>query len=236
MAIRSTADGSPLHNGGVIIDDTECCGDDCICCDAEELPEELFLTLDQFVIEPGPGGPAFDCDPAYMCEDGDFEIAAIPGAPTGQPGSEIAFSTDPCTDDIPGAGNGSPVSVAAIKIRCHTYEDGASRWYVYSIGNAGITTGHYNDCTGGSSPQFGWRKCILQLNRTILDPDGLFGLGVCPSAEVPNTLCNIIGPAATCDPFYLQGTADLGIWVTPTSAIFVDRCERNVSLRFTVTE
>lgn len=228
MAIRSVPGGAILHNEGTIIDGEECCGEACVCCDANELPEELFLSMDQFTIQPSPYGPFAECDPFYMCNDGDFSITNAPGAPTGQPGSELAFSTGDPGDANPGPNNGPSINVAAIKLRCAIYADGVARWYVYAVGGVPILTGRYSDRDLGAFPQFGVRNCIFFPGFT-----GSTFLGV-PSI-VP-ILYNIIGPAQSCSPFFLQGVAPLDFWVTPTAAIFVDRCERQSTMRFTVTE
>lgn len=222
--MRFLSNGKPLILPNGKPSHADCC---CGCC--TNLPETLYLTLDQFTIQPS-WAPFLDCDPFYMCNDGDFSITSAPGAPTGQPGNEIAFSTGNCTDATPGAENGPPVNVAALKIRCAKYADGVSRWYVHSIGGVPILTGRYADCTFGGFPQFGLRNCIFTTGHT--------GAPLYPDIDPPvfPIFYNIIGPTSSCSPFYLQGTAKVDFWVTPTAAIFVDRCERVSTIRFTVTE
>jgi hypothetical protein len=178
-----------------------------VCCALEDLPATLYLTIDQFEVDSlGPGDPGYLTSCDDMCVDGDYFVTALATQSESTPLTPFEWHFD-----CEGAGGG-PINIVNIGLTCQVYPDGVARYLL--DGGIGVRSGRWTNCDGVHNPA--QRLCVIEEAA-----GGLEGLKV---------------GAATCDPFFLQGTIELSIWRTIDDFIFLDRCTTTGRMRITVTE
>lgn len=249
MAIKAISNGiinaDPLT--GIIVDDDECCGPECACCDVDELEgKTMYMTADQFEIDlplTGTVNTAADC--AFFCTVAKLAAmgwTAIPSSPVS--GGLISWPNvvNAAGQFFPGTGIPSCFRLPSILIQCTkgtpNFADGMYRYHFTSSGDP------VGDPTGGTgiadTREMVYRSgghCDGGASGGSIEHCDFHSIKVLPATSDPADW-PILGLAGiSCDPFYLEQVVEFRIYRWRTFGTPIDGvCYTTGRARIRVTE